>query len=233
MDHATDWANQSLYHNLAQEFGSPLLEETAVSPPAIPNPMPPDAVPTDDALSIVGLALLILLAYVVLNGIFSNHRAAAETAATATPPATVAAVPALPDPNLILAPYGGEYWVTQGVHGSSYGHMAIDIAAGKGSVILSPINGEVTAVYTDQYGNPTLVIENSRYTVTLLHGFYDVVVSQQLHAGDSVGSEGNLGYTTDMAGNRCQTRDCGYHTHLNIYDKQLGSNVNPLNLIEN
>lgn len=230
MDHATDWADQSIYHNLAQEFGSPLLEETAVSPP---TSLPPDAVPADDALSIVGLALLILLGYFVLNGIFSGHRAAAEMPPATTTPPTIVAAPALPDPNIVLAPYGGEYWVTQGVHGSSYGHMAIDMAAGKGSVILSPINGEVTAVYTDQYGNPTLVIENSRYTVTLLHGFYDVVVGRQLHAGDPVGSEGNLGYTTDMAGNRCQTSECGYHTHLNIYDKQLGSNVNPLNLIEN
>lgn len=231
MTHFADWHAQSIYDNLAQELPTPLHSADTLPPAeaALFPGLPADQAPTDDALSVVGLALLILLAYFVLNGIISGSR----TAPPESPPPplpTVSAPPLLPDPNLVVAPYA-EYWVTQGVHGSSYGHMAIDIAAGKGSTILSPIHGEVTAVYTDEYGNPTLIIENSRYTITLLHGFYNVVVGQQLTAGDPVGSEGNLGYTTDMAGNRCQTSECGYHTHLNVYDKQLGSNVNPLNLL--
>lgn len=226
MTQLTDWPSQPFYDNLPPE---PQPEAEHMLPPTALFPgFPREQVPTDDALSVVGLALLILLAYFVLNGMITNSR----TATPEPPPLPTAAAPPPLDPNVVVAPYA-EYWVTQGVHGSSYGHMAIDLAAGKGSAILSPIHGEVTAVYTDPYGNPTLIIENSRYTVTLLHGLYDVAVGQQLHAGDPIGSEGNLGYTTDMAGNRCQNSECGYHTHLNIYDKQLGSNVNPLNLLEN
>ena len=77
------------------------------------------------------------------------------------------------DQKLFVAPYE-EYTVTQGVHGSSYGHMAIDLAAGNGAKIKSPINGTVTEKYTDPYGNPTLVIENDMFRVTMLHGKYSV-----------------------------------------------------------
>ena len=51
-----------------------------------------------------------------------------------------------------LKPYD-EYILTQGQHGYSYGHAAIDISAGKGATIYSPINGSVTENYVDQYGN--------------------------------------------------------------------------------
>jgi len=130
------------------------------------------------------------------------------------------------------APYK-QYTLTQGPHGFSYGHMAIDIAAGKGAKILSPINGEVTELYTDQYGNPTLVIENKIYRVTLMHGDYTVQVGDKVKLGERVGSESNHGYTTDMFGQSCAGRNCGYHTHLNVFDKRVGANVNPLNLIDN
>ena len=59
---------------------------------------------------------------------------------------------------------------------------------------------------------------------------YTVNVSQELQQGQPVGWEGNVGYTVDWAGNLCAGRDCGYHTHLNIFDKLLGSNINPLDL---
>jgi hypothetical protein len=49
--------------------------------------------------------------------------------------------------------------------------------------------------------------------------------------GQIVGNESNIGYTTDWQGNPCAGRDCGYHTHLNVFDKRLGENVNPLDLI--
>lgn len=129
------------------------------------------------------------------------------------------------------APYD-EYVLTQGLHGYSYGHMAIDIAAGVGATIKAPIAGEITELYIDQYSNPTLVIENGRYKVTFLHGDYSVVLGQKLNQGDVIGSEGNNGYTMDSAGNLCYGRvGCGYHTHLNVFDKLLGRNVNPMNLI--
>lgn len=129
------------------------------------------------------------------------------------------------------APYK-KYTITQGLHGFSYGHAAIDIAAGQGAKILSPINGEVTELYVDQYGNPTLVIENDIYRVTMMHGEYTVNFGDQLKLGQKVGRESNLGYTTDMSGQLCAGRNCGYHTHLNVFDKRIGDNVNPLELID-
>ncbi|NCF68047.1 MAG: peptidoglycan DD-metalloendopeptidase family protein [Chloroflexi bacterium] len=140
--------------------------------------------------------------------------------------------PPLPvgDPAAIIAPYD-EYIITQGVHGLSYGHMAIDIAAGKGEPIKSPINGVVTEHYFDAIGNPTLVIENENYQVTILHGIYSVGLGSELNIGDQIGTEGNLGNTRDMQGRSCRGRDCGYHTHLNVFDKRAGANINPLELL--
>jgi murein DD-endopeptidase MepM/ murein hydrolase activator NlpD len=135
------------------------------------------------------------------------------------------------DPAAFTAPYK-EYKITQGPHGFSYGHMAIDIAAGKGATVRSPINGSVTELYVDQYGNPTLVIENEYYQVTMLHGDYTVNPGDPVTVGQPVGTESNHGYTTDMQGNLCRGRNCGYHTHLNVFDKRTGTNVNPLDLID-
>ncbi|MEW5871164.1 MAG: M23 family metallopeptidase [Chloroflexota bacterium] len=136
------------------------------------------------------------------------------------------------DPNAIAAPYE-HYTLTQGLHGFDYGHMAIDIAAGKGALILSPINGIVSALYIDEWGNTTLVIENDRYQVMMLHGLYEVGAGERVVLGQVVGKESNQGNTVDGLGRSCRGRDCGYHTHLNIFDKQLGANVNPLELLGN
>jgi murein DD-endopeptidase MepM/ murein hydrolase activator NlpD len=135
------------------------------------------------------------------------------------------------DPEAIAAPYK-DYIVTQGPHGFSYGQMAVDLSAGNGAKILSPINGVVTGVYFDEYGNSTLEIENKIYVVTLLHGDYKVDEGDVVKIGEPVGRESNQGYTVNMYGVPCYGRaGCGYHTHLNIYDKRIGSNVNPLDLI--
>jgi murein DD-endopeptidase MepM/ murein hydrolase activator NlpD len=130
----------------------------------------------------------------------------------------------------IIAPYE-EYALTQGLHGTSYGHLAIDIAAGQGATILAPITGKISEYYIDEYGNPTLVIENKKYRITLLHGKYSVSVGQKVKQGEPIGEESNLGYTLDMQGNSCAGRNCGYHTHLNIFDKRLEQNVNPLEVM--
>jgi murein DD-endopeptidase MepM/ murein hydrolase activator NlpD len=130
-----------------------------------------------------------------------------------------------------VSPYD-VYTLTQGPHGYAYGHEAIDIAAGKGAVILSPIYGIVTQLFYDGLGNPVLVIENEIYQITMLHGVYQVEVGESVNAGQAIGIESNLGNTTDMQGNSCRNRDCGYHTHLNVFDKRIGGNVNPLDLLD-
>lgn len=133
------------------------------------------------------------------------------------------------DPNLIAPPYP-DYTLTQGMHGFDYGHAAIDLTGGKGATIFAPIYGVVTAVYMDDLGNTVLVIENERYLVTMLHGIYHVQMGENVSLGQPVGQESNQGNTVDALGQSCRGRDCGYHTHLNIYDKLLGMNVNPLDL---
>jgi murein DD-endopeptidase MepM/ murein hydrolase activator NlpD len=138
-------------------------------------------------------------------------------------------LPAPIDANAIAAPYE-RFAITQGIHGADYGHMAIDISAGKGATIHSPINGEVTALFIDEWGNPSLIIENARYKIELLHGLYTVKVGDRVAIGQPIGTESNQGNVADPWGFSCRNRDCGYHTHINVYDKDLGSNVNPLDL---
>lgn len=192
----------------------------------------------------LGVAFFLALVFLLARGGpltgWGSGGASTETTALAAPAAEIQPAPvdapeqqAPPDPEDFGAPYA-DYVITQGVHGSSYGHMAIDLAAGKGAPVLSPINGVVTGNYVDQWGNPTLVIENDIYRVLLLHGVYSVEEGDSVQLGEQVGTESNRGYTTDMRGVPCAGRTdyCGYHTHLNVYDKRLESNVNPLELIE-
>jgi len=201
-----------------------------------------------DGLLLAALALVVFMGYAILKDldVLAVEPAALEASVAdkvaedlsaevgsgrvAVPEAEIESMPA--GLEKIAAPYD-RYTITQGPHGASYGHMAIDLAAGKGAVIKSPITGKVTARYVDQYGNPTLVIENEYYQVTLLHGKYTVEVGQQVEIGQKIGKESNLGYTTDMAGRPCRDRECGYHTHLNIFDKRLGTNINPVDVIGN
>lgn len=175
------------------------------------------------------LAFLFLLVVLSRSGP-STRLPSGETAARL--PAPRQPVPAAPDPGAFAAPYS-DYVITQGVHGASYGQMAVDLAAGKGAAILSPINGTVTGVYIDGYGNPTLTIENELFIVKMLHGDYTAREGELLRIGDPVGFESNRGYTTDMRGVPCAGRrdPCGYHTHLNVYSKTLETNVNPLELL--
>jgi murein DD-endopeptidase MepM/ murein hydrolase activator NlpD len=64
-----------------------------------------------------------------------------------------------------------------------------------------------------------------------LHGKYDVSVDMRVKAGQVIGKESNRGNTTDMQGRSCAGRECGYHTHLNVFNKLKNKNVNPLELI--
>ncbi len=123
------------------------------------------------------------------------------------------------------------YVVTQGPHDQWMGQLAIDLAAGNGAVIHSPINGTVTQMFTDQWGNPNLILENSVYQVIMMHGNYTVSVGDPVTTGQQVGTESNHGYTLDWNGNLCAGRDCGYHTHLNVFDKRINDNVDARNLL--
>ena len=64
----------------------------------------------------------------------------------------------------------------------------------------------------------------------LLHGIYSVSEGDFVALGQPVGQESNQGNTVDALGNSCRGRDCGYHSHINIFDKVLMMNVNPLDL---
>lgn len=196
------------------------------------------AAPPIDVITIAAVILVILVLIFAIKEILwrSNAPIVIQTPTTIQENqidehADVIDAPLINSSDTFAAPYDN-YTITQGIHGQSYGHMAIDIAAGKGEPIKSPIVGIVTDYFIDGIGNPTLVIENDLYRITMLHGNYTVAVGQELELGAVVGTEGNLGNTRDMQGRSCRGRDCGYHTHLNVFDKQLGMNVNPLELFE-
>ena len=177
-----------------------------------------------DGIVLAGFFLILLMAF---NALFGQ----------ADPPAAAAQLPAPKletqpvDPNAFVSLYDS-YIVTQGQHGYSYGHAAIDLTGGKGSVIHSPISAMVVERYVDWLGNTTLVLENERYQVTLMHGLYSVGVGDWVVLGDPIGTESNQGYTVDFQGRLCAGRNCGYHTHLNVYDFSKGENVNPLDLLD-
>ena len=136
------------------------------------------------------------------------------------------------DHDSIQMPYA-DYTVTQGVHGYEYGHLAIDITGGEEAEIQAPINGQITASYTDPVGSTILMIENDRWQITLVHGIFFASVGDFVRKGQVIGIESNQGNTVDLQGRSCRGRDCGYHTHINIFDKHSGVNVNPLDLFPN
>lgn len=130
----------------------------------------------------------------------------------------------------IRLPYD-DYVLTQGTHGAKYGDAAIDLTAGKGMAVLSPIYGVVTKNGYDIWGNTALIIENDKWAVKLLHGDYFVAEGDWIQMGQVVGRESNHGYTIDLQGVSCKKRNCGYHTHLNVFDKRKGENANLIELL--
>lgn len=202
----------------------------AEPPYYVPSPQPPHIL-----LLFVGAGVIlmgILVSLLNFSGIGSIERIPAQTAVPPTLPNVGRNSLYVADPFTVVAPYAN-YTLTQGLHGQSYGHLAIDLAAGRGEPVRSPISGFVTNYYIDQYNNTTLVIENEVYVVTMLHGDFAVGIGDELKAGQTVGTEGNNGYTMDYFGNLCYGRDwCGNHTHLNIYDKRIRSNISPLEFMQ-
>ncbi len=180
---------------------------------------------------LIGIVVLLFFVFVVIKNGFSTSSPGALPEGIVSNALTASTHTPSGDPLAFAAPYT-EYTLTQGLHGQAYGHLAIDLAAGRGSPVLAPINGIITDNTTDQYGNTTLVIENEMYQVLLLHGDFSATIGVEVHVGDQVGTESNHGYTTDMVGNLCYGAAwCGNHTHLNVFDKRVGTNINPLDLI--
>jgi murein DD-endopeptidase MepM/ murein hydrolase activator NlpD len=197
-----------------------------------------------DGLTIAAVGIICLMGFGLLRdaGVFGASAKKVVSASSIGPIQTVAAVgepgsgggktqansvtTGQIDADAIAAPYD-HFIITQGLHGAEYGHTAIDISAGKGATIKSPINGTVTNLYIDDWGNPSLMIENDRYAVELLHGLFSVKIGDIVTIGQPIGKESNQGNTFDELGRPCAGRDCGYHTHINVYDKRLGTNINP------
>ena len=198
-----------------------------------------------DGLTIAAVGIICLMGFGLLRdaGIFGAGAKKVLSASSAEPTQAVAAVEKSGsgggkaqannvtaadqiDADAIAAPYA-HFIVTQGLHGAEYGHLAVDISAGKEATIKSPINGTVTNLYIDDWGNPSLMIENEHYAVELLHGLFSVKIGDKVTIGQPIGKESNQGNTFDELGRSCAGRDCGYHTHINVYDKRLGTNVNP------
>ncbi len=136
----------------------------------------------------------------------------------------------LDSPEDIRLPYDS-YVLTQGTHGASYGDAAIDLAAGRGADILSPITGQIITNGRDIYGNTIIVIENEVWTVKLLHGEYYPDEGEWVGLGQMIGSESNIGYTVDIYGVSCRGRRCGNHTHMNVVDRRTGRNANLIKLL--
>ncbi len=191
------------------------------------------ASPVPDMGILIGIVILLFFVFVVIKNGMTTTLPGALPEGVVSSALAAPDIPISPpgDPLAFAAPYT-DYTLTQGPHGQSYGHLAIDLAAGRGSPVLSPINGIIIENTIDQYGNTTLIIENDVYRVLILHGDFFAQVKDIVHLGDQVGTESNHGYTTDMAGNLCYGREwCGNHTHLNVFDKRTGANTNPLDLI--
>ncbi len=151
---------------------------------------------------------------------------------------------------MISLPYKDSYSVSQNGHfdnfntersilvvGDSPYFTAIDLGVGKNTPLYSPISGIVTFSGIDRidtWNNTILTIENSYYTVLMLHGNYAARAGTVVKKGDFIGTEGNNGYVLS-GGVVCSTApylsDCGYHTHINVWDKRLGFSVNILNLV--
>src|SRR5512139_589951 len=108
-------------------------------------------------VDIVALAALIFALFLLSNLVFKRANSPAQADKPSTPE-----VSPVTDPAAIAAPYN-HYTITQGVHGASYGHIAIDNNAAKFKKIKSPNNGYITRLFPDRYGNPTLVIQNKFY----------------------------------------------------------------------
>lgn len=118
------------------------------------------------------------------------------------------------------------YGITGGIHGDGWyvngqkNSLAVDIGAGVGTPLLSPIvGGVVVDTGIDPYlgyNNTYIIIENTCWKVFLLHGIYTAPVGTTLSLGEQFGTEASIGNSS------------GPHTHLSLYDKINARWVNPI-----
>ena len=114
--------------------------------------------------------------------------------------------------------------ITDGCHPDGWGDFvggypstcAIDLSAGCGASIISPISGDMVAYADDglRIGNTAAIIKGSRYTAFLLHG--DYVASGPIQQGGLIGHEASHG------------NSFGCHTHISIFDHIEKKWVNPI-----
>lgn len=126
----------------------------------------------------------------------------------------------------IILPYSGDYVVTNTCHPDGWGNYvggypstcAIDISAGCGEPIISPVSGDFISYADDglQLGNTAAIIKGNQYIVFLLHG--DYLNLSKVSQGDLIGYEASHGNST------------GCHTHLSVFDNINKKWVNPLSL---
>jgi hypothetical protein len=105
--------------------------------------------------------------------------------------------------------------LTQDVHGCHYGMPGVDISSDDSSAVLrAPMPGEVT-IYTDQWYNSTIRIENDEWIIWMLHPRSYLVREGPVDRGQPVGIMGAIGIAT------------GPHVHYTIFDKVQDSFVDP------
>lgn len=98
-------------------------------------------------------------------------------------------------------------------------HNGIDIAAAKGTAVLTPSDGEVTGIYTNAMGGNTLIIHSADYRFGFCHlSAYGVKVGQQVTKGELVARTGNSGRTT------------GPHLHFTVM--RDGRYIDPIPFLE-
>lgn len=113
-------------------------------------------------------------------------------------------------------PYDNYSVSTAVLHGLS-GWEGVDIVAGCGAEIYSPISGIVDKTGTDGYIGPIsngaentwVGISNTSYSTVLLHGEYIVNFGDTVEQGQVIGYESSIGNSS------------GCHTHWIMYEKGM------------
>ena len=175
-------------------------------------------------LILVGLCCL--ASFVIGDDTYSSELSTEERETAARPSQAVGDEQVFLPPDIF-------FQVNQGAHAGGgwwYGALAVDIGNGRGTSLLSPINGWVSEAGADEFGSTYIVLENSRWRVLMMHGDYSVSLGEVVQAGQQVGTESNNGFTRGPGGEICnEAPGCGAHTHLAVWDN--GNEVEPLELL--